>query len=415
MKYRFYNAKVYTPQGVIDGEVWVDGNIINYVGKHKKSNQSFDREIDVEGNLLMPGLINTHTHCGMTYIRGGYDNATLEQWLYDYVFPIEAEMTYDDYYWSNMQSLKEFVRGGVTCCFDMYFDMSARYDSFVKSGFRYCATSSAKHYEEDINTYTQSDMFKIFLDIHAVYTTDEEQIKETVRLAKKYNTRLTVHTCETLTEVGECQAKHQKTPIGYLDEFGFFSKPTICAHCVFLDDTDIEILKENNVIVSTNPASNLKLGSGIANLYNLHKQGVSICLGTDSAGSNNRLDMFNEMYLASLLQKGNLHEPTALSSQEVIDMATVNGAKALGYDNLGQIKEGYLADLILVNLSEPNYQPLNNLADSLIYSANSKDVYLTMVNGKILYEKGEYYLSEDADKITENFLRCNKRLLKLKK
>ena len=415
MNYRFYNANIYLPNEIIKGEVWVENNIIKYVGEPKKSNITFDREIDVENNLLMPGLIDMHAHCGMTYIRGGCDDATLEDWLYDYVMPIEANMTYEDYYWSNLQTLKEFVRGGVTCCLDMYFDMKARYDSFVKSGFRYCATSGYKNFENDFSTYKQSDMFKIFIDLHSVYTTDEEEIKEVVRLSRKYNTRITVHTSETLTEVGECQTKHNMTPIAYLNDFGFFSQPTICAHCVFLDDSDIEIIKENNITVASNPASNLKLGSGIANLYNLQKQGVNITLGTDSAGSNNRLDMFNEMYLASVLQKGNLHETTALSSNSVVKMATINSAKALGYDNLGEIKEGYLADLILLNIKEPNYQPWNNLRQSLIYSVNSKDVYLTMVNGKILYENGVYYLSEDADKITENFIRCNEKLLNIKK
>ena len=415
MRYRFYNANILAPNGMLFGEVWVNDNIIEYVGRAKSNGETFDREIDVKGNLLMPGLINTHTHCGMTYIRGLKDDVELESWLFDHVFPVEEKMGYEDYYWSNLQSLKEFVRGGVTCCLDMYFDMKARYDAFVKSGFRLCATAGINNFESAIQDFKQDDMFKIFLDIHSVYTTDESEINEAIRLARKYNTTLTVHTSETLNEVGECKAKHGMTPIEYLDDFGFFTQPTICAHCVYLDDNDISIIKDNNVFVASNPASNLKLASGVAGLYELAKKGVCLTLGTDSAGSNNKLDMFNEMYLASLLQKGVLHEPTVMPCKDIIKMATENGARALGYDNLGRIEEGYLADLILVDLNEPNYAPYNNLEDSLIYSANSKDVYLTMINGKVLYENGNYFLCEDADVITKNFLKCNKNLLNFKK
>ena len=414
MKYRFYNAHILTPTELIFGEVWVEDNLITYVGNGKEKS-AFDREIDVKGNLLMPGLIDTHAHSGMTYIRGVSDDTDLETWLFDSTMPIEDRMSYEDYYWSNMQSIKEYVRGGVTCCLDMYFDMKARYDSFVKSGFRICACggNTLADYDAYFRDYRTSDMFKLFIGLHSVYTTTEEDVKKVVRLAHKYKTSITVHVSETLKEVGDCVAKHNMTPIAYLDDFGLFSRPCVCAHCVHLDDGDIQILLDNNVSIASNPASNLKLGSGIASLYSLNKKGVNICLGTDSAGSNNRLDMFNEMYLASILQKGVLHEPTAIEGNEVLKFATVNGAKALGYDNLGEIKEGYLADLILVDLSEPNYQPLNNLAKSFVYSANSKDVYLTMINGKILYENGEYFLSEDADTITENFKKCNDRLLNI--
>lgn len=413
MKYRFYNAKILTNGQIIEGEVQVTDNIITYVGKTitSSSKKFFDRTIDVEGNLLLPGLVNAHAHCGLAYGRGLSDDTSLEDWLYDNIFPMESKMNNEEeYYYATLHSIREFVRGGITSCADMYFYPNVMYRAYNESGFRANIAVSPKDFETLPNNAEPTQTINYSVCFHSVYTTSEDDIADCIKASKKYGIPTSAHLCETLTEVGNSITKNNATPIAYLDEFGFFDTRCIAAHCVHLDDNDIEILKNKNVSVVTNPSSNLKLGSGIAPLLSLQKKGINICIGTDSSASNNHLDMFKEMFLASTLQKGILHDPKIMDNYSVLQMATVNGAKALGYDNLGEIKENYLADLILVNIKEPNYMPYNHLEKNLIYCANSKDVYLTMVNGKILYENGEYNIGVESKVITEKLLEFNKKL-----
>lgn len=413
MRVRFYNGLILIGHKLENKEVWVNDNLIEYVGINKKSNDFFDREIDLDGNILMPGLINMHAHSALTYGRGIKDDVELETWLTDYIFPLESRYVDKDIYWGTLHAIKDYVRGGTTCCLDMYFRPDEQYDAYVNSNFRTAVAvlpKEMKNYKDIINK--QSDMFKIWVHFHSVYTTDEKDIEDAMNMAKELNTGITVHISETLKEVGDSDVKFGNTPAGYLNEFGFFDYPVVAAHCVHLDKNDVEIFAKNNVTICSNPSSNLKLASGIAPLYTFQTNNINLTLGTDSSASNNGLDMFKEMNLAATLEKAVLYNPKVVASNEVIDMATINAAKALGIKNLGLIKEGYLADLICINIKEPNYYPHKNLNTNLVYCANSKDVYLTMINGKIVYENGNYYLAEDSDLISKRFEEITNRLTK---
>lgn len=409
MKIRFYNALIYADDKIIDGELVTENEKIIYVGKDKL-NAKFDREIDVKGNLIMPGLVNLHAHSSMTLLRGLCDDCSLEEWLYDNMFPFEKCLNEDAYYYGTMQAIKEYVRCGTTSCLDMYMGANSQLSAFKTAGFR--AGISIAYNEMD--TFKVDDLpefIKPFVMFHSVYTTDEDDIISVMREAKNRNWGIHTHLQETITEVSNCVAKNQLTPIQYLNSFGFFDNRVVGAHCVHLDNEDIEILKRNNVTVVTNPSSNMKLGSGIAPLVSLMKNNINIAIGTDGPASNNHLDMFKEMFLASTLQKCIMHNPVVLSNNETIKMATINGAKALGFENLGILKEGYLADLIILNINEPNYFPMQNLEKNIIYSANCKDVYLTMINGKIMYENGQYFIGEDDKEVTKKAYEIYKSVL----
>lgn len=413
MRIRFYNGLVLIGHKFEEKEVWVKDNLIEYVGESKQTKLTFDREIDLQGNILMPGLINMHAHSALTYGRGLKDDVELETWLSDHIFPLEAGYIDKDIYWGTLQTIKDYVRGGTTCCLDMYFRPDEQYEAYFNSGFRSIVAVLPKELEKHKHVLDkQNDMFKIWVHFHSVYTTDEKDIIDAMNMAKELNTGITVHISETLKEVGDSDVKFGNTPAGYLNEFGFFDYPVVAAHCVHLDKNDVEIFAKNNVTICSNPSSNLKLASGIAPLYTFQTNNINITLGTDSSASNNSLDMFKEMNLAATLEKAVLYNPKVMTSNEIIDMATINAAKALRINNLGLIKEGYLADLICLNIKEPNYYPHKNLNTNFVYCANSKDVYLTMINGKIVYENGEYYLAEDAELISEKFEELANRLIK---
>ena len=245
---------------------------------------------------------------------------------------------------------------------------------------------------------------------HSIYTCDEAQISSLITLAKKHNLPLHTHMSETLQEVSDCTVKYDVTPTRLLEEYGFFDQKAMVAHAVHLDNEDIDILAKYDVSVVSNPASNLKLGSGIAPVYAMSKKGVNIALGTDGSSSNNALDMFREMYLVSTLQKALLRDASVINAKQTLLMATVNGAKALGLDYIGKIKKSYKADLIMINTAAPNLTPLNDASSAVVYSAGADNVILTMVNGKILYEQGKYYLGEDIEKILTNTKDAIKKL-----
>ncbi len=404
---KFTNGFVYTSKKICNCELVVSDNIITYIGKNYIGN--VDRTIDLNGKLVMPGFINTHTHSAMAIMRGVKDDCELETWLYDNIFKIEEKLDDETVYYSTLLSIMEYVRGGTTSCIDMYASYpEARYKAFNNSGFRANLSLDSKCFNDKL---PKSDLIDYNVHLHSIYTTDEKMIEDAVYTAKKNNMMISVHLCETLNEVGNCTTKHGQTPVQYLNDFGVFNCRTVAAHCVHLDDCDYDILKENNVSVATNALSNLKLGSGIAPIYALNKRGINVTIGTDSSASNNTLDMAKEMCMVSLLQKGILYEPTAISNSTAIDFATANGALAQGKKNLGQLKMGYLADLFVLDINEPNYMPQNNLEANLIFSINSKDVKLTMINGKIVYEDGEYFLAESKDMIYKQIEKIKKRLL----
>jgi 5-methylthioadenosine/S-adenosylhomocysteine deaminase len=246
--------------------------------------------------------------------------------------------------------------------------------------------------------------------VHSVYSCDESQYGEINKYAIKHNLVKSTHISETLSEVGIIDSKYQMTPIGLLESYGFFDSPCVLAHCVHCDKDDIEIMKNYEISVASNPSSNLILGSGIAPLYSFVKNNINVSIGTDGAASNNNLNMFKEMYLADNLQAGVLNQASAITTIDALKMATVRGAMALGYDNLGRIEEGYMADLIMIDVSKPNMQPLNDIYSNLVNACESGNVSMTMVNGKILYKDGKYYCDLNYEETIDH---CNKIILRI--
>ena len=426
MKVLFKNAKVLDlkrEQGYFCGCVAVDGNTISYVGTKEPAGE-FNRIIDAKGNLLMPGFVNAHAHTPMTLLRGVKDDSSLHEWLFDGVLPLEANMTNDDIYWGQMLGMAEYARNGITCFEECYFGYEGICKAVSKAGYRarigigpVVQTSNDYDCYEDItNIYniiknsTDSSLVNMASYAHAVYSIDEQKFEALLRLAKEKNLPLSVHVSETLKEVGDCTQKHKGlTPPALLEQVGFFDRPCLCYHCVHMDKDDLQILADYGASVATCPSSNIKLASGIAPIFAMQNKGLNIAIGTDGTASNNSLDMFKEMFLVATLSKVSLYNPSVVNAWQVLEMATLNGAKALGV-NSGEVAVGKNADLILVKLTEPHMQPCSNLLSNLVYSAKGSDVYFTMVGGKVVYDNGEYFLGEDIQTIYEKANKIRNRL-----
>ena len=419
MKYHFYNANILSNGKIIHGDVVVEDEKITYVGK--PISVVSDKEIDVKNNLLMSGFVNAHVHTPMTLLRGMADDMTLESWLYDNIFPVEQKLTPEDIYWGEMLGIAEQVKAGITTIEECYFYYDEIINAVKKSGIR-CrlgfpstfenkSSTQMKEFLENLLSKLDNKLIKPVIYAHSIYTLSEDELTTLVDFSAKHKLSMSMHLAETLKEVGDCTVKNECTPPEYLEKLGFLDRPSTLYHCVHLDKDDIKILADYDANVVTCPSSNLKLGSGIAPIYSMKEHGVNICIGTDGTASNNSLDMFKEMFLVATLNKGTLYDASIISANEVLDMATKNGARALGFENCGDIVEGNLADLILINLNLPHHQPLNNIISNLVYSAKSSDVYFTMVNGKILYNDGVFNIGEDIEKIYEKCQKITKRIL----
>ncbi len=380
--------------------------------------------IDGNHKLVMPGLINCHTHTPMGLMRSYGSGLPLDRWLNEKIFPVEDKLTGDDMYWGSMLAICEMLATGTTTFNDMYFQTHSTADAVIKSGMRavltYCGTcfgpyddySALKSVENNrklFDDYKSSDRISISVSPHAVYTCTDQFLADDAIEAKRLNTIVHTHLSETVKENDDCMREKGKTPTQHMRDLGLFDSPTVAAHCVHLTDEDIDILKEYNVSVVNNPTSNLKLGSGICDIEKLIGKGINVTLGTDGASSNNNLNMFEEMHIASVLVNGLKMNASAISPLDVLKMATVNGAKALKLDNVGVIKEGYKADIIMLDLDKPHFMPMHSYTDNLVYSAQGSDVCMTMVDGEILYEKGKF-TTIDIDEVKENIDRIYRRL-----
>lgn len=382
--------------GVIqNGYVSTCGNKIEYVGADCPSG-SFDRVIDGCGKVLMPGLINAHTHLAMTLLRGYADDMNLQDWLNDKIFPFEDKLTAEDIIRGSEIGIDEMLSGGTTCFSDMYFFQAETGRVAVKKGIRAVLSDcvnfdgydrKVRLMEEMAEEFKNEDLISFTFSPHAIYTCTFELLEKCAKYAKNHNMPIHTHLAETRKEFSDCEIEHNMTPTEYMESTGLFENPTLAAHCVVVTDRDLEILKKHNVTVVHNPISNLKLASGVAPVTKMLGAGINVALGTDGASSNNSLDMFEEMKVAAIVHKGTSLDPTAVPAEAVLKMATVNGARALGFDNLGVIKPGYLADMIVVDFNISHLTPVHNPISSLVYSAKCSDVEYTMVNGKIVYER----------------------------
>ncbi len=403
----FKNISIITPSLEIQNNMYVgiEGDKIDYVGSEKPQ-KNYGEEYDGNKKLLSSGFVNLHTHSPMTLLRGYAENLPLDRWLNDRVFPFEDRLNCDRAYYGTMLSIAEMLACGTTSFTDMYFFgdgvMKAVIESGAKTNF---GRSIVSFVDEDITKNdrfqegvyltekyhnTQNGRIKIDMSLHAEYTNRLSIIEQFGEYTKGRGQINHIHLSETKSEHEACKEKYGKTPARLFADAGVFDSPSILAHCVWVEDEDLDIFAEKGATVAHCPASNLKLGSGVCNTYKMLSKGVNIGIGTDSAASNNGLDIMREMYLAAILPKGIQNRADIITPQEIYKMATVNGYIAQGRSDCGLIKEGYKADLIVLDLDKPNMYPDFDVLNNLVYSANKSDVVLTMVDGKVLYKNGKF-------------------------
>lgn len=406
MNIRFYNAKILTLDAaenfeIIQGELWVKGDSIYYIGDGAAADVeplAWEREINVESNLLMPGFKNAHTHTAMTFLRSFADDLPLQEWLFNRVFPKEGQLTEDSIYYLNVLGIMEYLTSGITSNFDMYFFPPKNAQASIDCGFRTVQVSGLNNFggtiellEENYNIVNgMSDLTTMLIGFHAEYTTSPELMQGVARIAQKYKSPVFMHNSETALEVKECFDRYGMSPTQYTEQLGMYEYGGGGYHCVYLDDKDIEIFKKHNMTAVTCPASNLKLASGIAPIKKFVDNGINVAIGTDGPASNNALDMFREMYLVSTLAKVREMDAECVAAEKILYMATTGGAKAMGLENCDRLAVGKKADIIMLDLWQPNMQPINNIVKNIVYSGSKQNVTMTMVNGKILYENQKF-------------------------
>lgn len=422
MNVRFYNAKILRLKDdskhefeCIDGELWVKGTEICYIGDGKDVSSVckgddviiWDREIDASGKLLMSGFKNAHTHTAMTFLRSFADDLPLQSWLFDQVFPREGQLTEDDCYWLNILGIMEYLTSGITSNFDMYFFPPVDAKASMDTGFRTVQTSGLNNFggtvelmEENYHIVNEmSELTSFIVGFHAEYTTSMELMEGVAGLSQKLKSPVFLHNSETKSEVEECRGRWGKTPTQLTDELGMYHYGGGGYHCVWMDEKDFEIFKKRGLTAVTNPASNLKLASGIAPIGRYLQEGIPVAIGTDGPASNNCLDMFREMFLTTALAKVRENDAAAVPAGEVLYMATTAGARAMGLSDCDDLAVGKKADLILLDLKQPNMQPMNNIVKNIVYSGSKQNVTLTMVNGQILYEDMKFNIGFDPEEI----------------
>ena len=381
-------------------------------------NGEFDKTIDAANKLVMPGLINAHTHAYMSIFKNFADDLEFFDWLHK-VEEVEDKMSAEDCYWTSLLSIAEMIRTGTTCFVDMCMRSKVVSEAARKSGMRAFigrglvkeaddpeALRRLNEFLEDAEMNTDSDRVKFILAPHAPYSSPQSLLRLVRETGLNRNMMATIHMSESDAEVEGIAADYDgKTPVEFVAETGLFDLPTIGAHLVKATDKDIEILKENGVSVAINPRSNMKLGNGFSPVSKMLEAGVNVCLGTDGSGSNNTQNMFQEMNFASLVYKGDEKKAKCVDASEVVKFATINGAKALQMEGeIGEISEGALADIIVLDLEVPEFVPRNDLVSALCYSANGSEVMTTIVNGEVLMEDKKILMfneSEVFEKCTE--------------
>ncbi len=409
------------------GYIGIEGGKICFVGDKPPEAAAPENVIDGKGGIAMPGLVNSHGHSAMTLMRNYADDIALETWLFDNIFPIEAKLTDRDVYWGTMLGISEMLKSGVTLFADMYMFMEEVARAVTETGIKANICKSPVQFFEGgelkrldksqaavdyYNKYHNSadGRIKVFIEIHSVYLFNEKTLSNAAMLAKQLNTGIHIHILETAAEVESSKRDYGMTSVEICRKTGVLDVPVLAAHCVHLTDSDLEIMKEKGCSIAHNPTSNLKLGSGIARVPEMLEMGINVCLGTDGAASNNNLNMFEEMNLASLIHKGVSMDPQLMKAGTVLKMGTCSGAKALGFDDTGMIREGMKADIILIDTDKPHFYPRNNPLSSVVYSAQASDVDTVIVDGKVLM-KNRKFTSIDEERIKYEVHALSGRLL----
>jgi len=395
------------PGGAETCSVYISGGVIVSVSTAPEDFKP-DKTIHGAGKMLIPGLINAHTHASMTILRNCADDLLFGDWLFGRIMPLEDKLTADDCYWGMMLAIMEMLRSGTTAFIDMYYFMDALGRAVDESGIRAVLSRGLIGGADDpaagemrlrealdaIKQWKGRDNLSFMLAPHAPYTCDDGFQREVAAEAKRHGLSINTHLAESLSEIETIREKYGCTPAELFDKTGLLTDTTIAAHCVHLTDGDIAILAERGVHVATNPVSNLKLANGVAPVPKLLKAGVKVALGTDGAASNNTLNMFREMSMLSLIHKGINHDAQAVSAREAFTIATKNGATAMGRSDIGEIKPGNAADLAILELALPNMQPINDPVSALAYSANGGEVETVIVGGRVLMENKDFLTIE---------------------
>lgn len=400
---------------------------IVYIGAQRPEGD-FGREYDGRGKLLMSGFVNAHAHSPMALMRGYGENLKLQDWLTKKIFPFEDHLNHNAVYWGTLLAMAESIQYGIVSTSDMYYfcdDMvRAVADAGAKANISRSLTNFTGEKAESMTSFREmKDLYqnchnaehgriKIDMSLHAEYTSNLQTATALADYAKSIgDTIMHIHVSETGSEHMECIQRHGMTPAAYLQKAGLFDVPALAAHCVYSTDEDIEIFREKGVTVATNPISNMKLASGICDAAKIIRQGVNLAIGTDSVASNNSLDFFEEMKVLAIGNKVSVSDPEVMTPLQVLYAATKGGAKAQGREDTGCMKVGNKADLIVVDLSGPEMHPVHNLIHNLVYSCSGKSVLLTMADGKVLFENGEFLTIDiektifEAEQATENILR----------
>lgn len=379
--------------------------------------------IDGTNKLAVPGMVNAHTHAAMTLLRSYADDMALMDWLNKMIWPAEANLTAQDIYWGSQLAILEMLKSGTTAFADMYFIMDETAKAVEETGFRASlarglignAPDGETKLAENIELYKTwhnkgEGRIKVMLGPHAPYTCNPDFLKKVKTAADQLGAEIHMHLSETEQEVKDCVTAYGKTPIDFADSLGLLDNGMLAAHCVHVTESEMNLMVTKKVRAVHNPQSNLKLASGFAPVPEMLKKNICVALGTDGASSNNNLDMLEECRMAAMIHKGFTGDPLAVPAKTALNMATENGAKAIGFEHLGRLEPGYLADIVLYDMEKPYWYPRHDRLSLFVYAANSADTDTVIINGKVLLKKGQP-LYMDTEKIYAECEQRGKRLI----
>ncbi len=420
---RLYNARLMpmlaeNDCSLVEGELWTDGGLISYVGSARTDMPEFERELDLGGDLVIPGFKDAHTHIPMVFLRSFADGLPLQEWLFQQIFPREAKLYPEAIYAFTRLGILELLSGGVTACFDMYYHRDAYVQAVLDSGFRsvLCGAIAAGDAdwtvaERDFEKYnSMGPLVGYRLGFHAEYTASEKLLLYLAELARAHKAPVWAHNSETKSEYAGCIERHGLSPTRYFEKLGLYDYGGGGFHCVWFDEGDMEIFKSRGLWAVTCPASNAKLASGVAPLCGFLDRGINLAVGTDGPSSNNALDMFREMYLACVLQKLRAGDAAACPARDILYASCSAGARAMGLPDCDSLAPGKAADLAVIDMSRPSMRPVIAPAENLVYSGSKDCVRLTMVAGRILYEDGQFHVGDSVERILAEAEKYTKEL-----
>ncbi len=420
MKTLFKNARILkmTGEEIFFGNLVVEGNRISYIGDVIPQDK-YDQTIECDGNVLMPGFKDCHTHSAMVFLRGYADDYSLQEWLFDKVIPCEEKLTKEDVYELTKLACLEYFSSGITTVMEMYYFPDMLRKAFLDMNMRAIVQLQATSYlndgmmEEYYETFNKEEsLVSARLGLHAEYTSSPEDFALIERMVQKYKAPFYIHLSETKTEEENCLKNRGMSATKFLDKEGLFNYGGGGYHCVHLNDEDMEIFRKHNLSAILNTGSNTKLASGIPNVKKLMEHDINIALGTDGAASNNCLNMFKEMALVSSLSKVTTGDASFLKAEDILKMATVNGAHAVGLMDCDVLEVGKLADIIMIDLKKPSMQPINNIVKNIVYAGSKDVIKMTMVNGKIVYMDGKFFVGDDIEKMYQKCQQISDRIIK---